>query len=83
MQAENEGVEERMNAYRVVIAKVTEMVEGITDVESANKCLNAIAGMEHVLTSKKEAGKILNDKAKSLGLTYDRAAGAYVAGEAK
>lgn len=83
MQAENEGMEERMNAYKAVIAKVTEMVEGITDVDTANECLNAIAGMEHVLTSKKEAGKILNDKAKSLGLTYDRAAGAYVVGEAK
>jgi hypothetical protein len=36
-----------------------------------------------VLTSKKEAGKILNDKAKSLGMKYDVVTKSYVAGEAQ
>ena len=83
MAKENAGVEERIQVYKGVIAAVTEMVEGVTDADSANSCLKAIAGMKHELTSKKEAGKILNDKCKSLGLTYSKAAGAYVAGEAK
>ena len=59
------------------------MVDGVTDADSANACLNSISAMEHVLTSKKECGKILNDKCKTLGLAYQKATGSYVAGDAK
>ncbi len=83
MQAENDAVTARINGYQKIIDSVKEMVEGVTDADTANACLKTIGSMEHVLTSKKECGKILNDKAKSLGLTYSKATGSYVAGDAK
>ena len=83
MQAENDAVTARINGYQKIIDSVKEMVEGVTDVDTANACLKTIGSMEHVLTSKKECGKILNDKAKSLGLTFSKATGSYVAGDAK
>lgn len=83
MVAENAGVEERVQKYKGIIGMVTEMVEGVKDADTANSCLNAIAGMQHELTSKKEAGKILNDKCKSLGLKFDAASRSYVAGDGK
>jgi hypothetical protein len=55
------------------------MVEGVTDADTANSCMKAIVSMDHALTSKKEAGKILNDKAKSLGLRFDVPTRSYVA----
>ena len=81
MQEENAGVAERMNVYRGVIEAAHEMVEGVTDANTANACMKALLNMEHALTSKKEVSKILNDKCKSLGLTFSKAAGAYVAGD--
>ena len=83
MQAENAAVTERINGYNKIIQDVKEMVEGVTDTDSANACLKAIDAMPHVLTSKKEAGKILTDKAKSLGMKYDVVTKSYVAGEAQ
>ena len=81
MQAENDAVTARINGYQKIIDSVKEMVEGVTDADTANACLKTIGAMEHVLTSKKECGKILTDKAKTLGLTYSKAAGAYVVGD--
>ena len=83
MQAENDAVTARINGYQKIIDSVKEMVEGVTDADTANACLKTIGTMEHVLTSKKECGKILNDKAKALGLTFSKATGSYVAGDAK
>lgn len=83
MQAENDAVTARINGYQKIIDSVKEMVEGVKDADTANACLKTIGSMEHVLTSKKECGKILNDKAKSLGLTFSKATGSYVAGDAK
>ncbi len=79
MQEENSGVAEMMKAYTAAIEATKAMVEGVTDADSANGCMNAIAGMEHALTSKKEAGKILNDKCKSVGLRFDMKTRQYVA----
>ena len=83
MQEENAAVADKIKNYQSIIWAVKDMVEGVTDADSANACLKAVGGMEHVLTSKKEAGKILNDKCKALGLTYSKATGSYVAGDAQ
>ena len=52
--------------------------EGVTDQDSANACLKTIGSMDHALTSKKEAGAMLNAKCKSLGLRFDVVTRAYV-----
>lgn len=78
MQAENAAMVKEMETYRKAIETVKGMVEGVTDQDSANACLKAIGGMEHALTSKKEAGMMLNTKANSLGLKYEKASNSYV-----
>ena len=52
--------------------------------DSANACLKTIGSMDHALTSKKEAGMMLNAKCASLGLKYEKATASYVpAGDQK
>ena len=48
------------------------------DMDSANLALDTISNLDHALTSKKEAGAMLNAKAKELGLKYSKEAGAYI-----
>lgn len=83
MIEENKAVADKISGYQKIIEKVKGMVDGVTDADTANACLKTIGGMEHVLTSKKESGKILNDKCKALGLVYSKATGSYVAGDAE
>lgn len=84
MQEENAAVADQMNQYKKVIESVKEMLEGVTDQDSANACLKTIADMPHALTSKKEAGMMLNTKCASLGLKYEKATASYVpAGDQK
>jgi len=84
MIEENAAVSGQMEQYKATIEKVKGMLEGVTDQDSANACMKAIMGMDHALTSKKEAGMMLNAKCKSLGLVFDKATASYVpAGDAK
>ena len=84
MTEENNAMAGQMEQYKQVIAGVKDMLEGVTDQDSANACMKAIMAMSHALTSKKEAGMMLNAKCASLGLKFDRATASYVpAGDAK
>ena len=78
MQEENNAVSWQMEQYKATIETVNGMLEGVTDQDSANSCLKTIGELDHALTSKKEAGAMLNAKAKSLGLRYDKATASYV-----
>lgn len=64
--------------YDKVMSEAKEIINAINDLESANKALLDISNMEHSLTSKKETGKLLNDKCKSLGFTFDKVSGSYI-----
>lgn len=81
MQQETDSVAQTIKTYQTIIADVGEMVKGVSDADSANACLKVIGAMEHVLTSKKECGKMLNDRCKAIGLTYQKATLSYVAGD--
>lgn len=78
MQAEQDELGPLMEQYETVMQRVREAVELITDVESANSVAADIPKMEHVLTSKAEAGTILREKTRSLGLRWDAQAKSYV-----
>ena len=69
--------------YDRVMEAVHQMVDSVKDIESANRAARDIPGLAHALTSKKEASALLNEKARSLGLTYSKSAGAYIAKEEK
>lgn len=57
--------------YDAAIAKGTEIVAGITDVETANAAMPLISAIEHALTSKQEVGVMFNTKIKELNLFWD------------
>lgn len=57
---------------------VRKMVETVTDAESADKVSADIQALAHASTSLKESSKMLNDKAKSLGLRYSASAKGFI-----
>lgn len=67
--------------YDRVMATVHQMVDAVKDIETANRAAKDIPELAHALTSKKEASALLNEKARSLGLTFSKSAGAYIAKE--
>ena len=76
--AEAEAYAPIKEQYELVMATVRQMVETITNAESANKVSADIQTLQHASTSKKESAKMLNDKAKSLGLRYSASAKGYI-----
>ena len=79
--AENEAYAPQKAKYEEVMGDVRTLVENVVDLDSANLALSTISDLDHALTSKKEAGAMLNAKCKELGLKYDGKAKAYVAKE--
>lgn len=54
--------------YEKVMQTVKSIVDGVKDVQTANKAVEDILTLDHASTSKKEAAAMLNKKAKSIGL---------------
>ena len=79
--AENEANKQAIAKYEEVLATVREMLEQVTDVQTANLAAKNIPTLEHVLTSKRESSVLLKNKAKELGLVYDKERGCYAAPE--
>lgn len=76
--AEKDENEKLMSQYEEVMDMVRTCIENVEDLETANMALETIANLDHALTSKKEAGMMLNTKCGELGLKYDKKAKAYV-----
>ena len=64
--------------YEAVMETVRKMVDTVTDAESADKVSADIQALAHASTSLKESSKMLNDKAKSLGLRYSASAKGFI-----
>ena len=69
--AEAEGYNAIKAKYDEIMQFVKNIVDGVTDEQSANEAVKTIPAMEHVLTSKKEASAMLNAKAQSIGLKFN------------
>lgn len=69
--AEAEGYNAIKAKYDEIMQVVKNIVDGVTDEQSANEAVKTIPAMEHVLTSKKEASAMLNAKAQSIGLKFN------------
>ena len=76
---ESEANAKERKKYDEIMGDIKAIVNEVKDEDTANQALDTISGFEHALTSKKEAGAMLNAKAKELGLKYDPKARAYVA----
>ena len=70
--AEDEAFAPIREQYKAIMAQVQVIVDGVTDIESANAAVATIPGMEHALTSKKEASAVLKAKTDALGLKYTK-----------
>lgn len=79
--AENEAFAPLKAQYDNVMAQVSEIINGVSDIETANAAAVQIPALEHALTSKKEASAMLKAKTDALGLKYTKEG--YVAKEAK
>lgn len=77
-EAEVQKNAEEQEAYNEVMLRGKAIIEGIFDAESANAAISEYKQLNHVLTSSKELGAILNAKTKKLGLVFDKERGAYV-----
>lgn len=76
--AENEAYAPQKAKYEEVMGDIRTIVENVVDQDSANLALSTISDLEHALTSKKEAGAMLNTKAATLGLKYSKKDGCYI-----
>lgn len=81
--AEAEAFAPVKEQYELVMQTVRQMVDTVVDIETANRAANDLPGLAHALTSKKEASALLAEKTRSLGLTYSKSAGGYIAKEGK
>ena len=77
IQAENDVFTPQKKKYEDAMAKVAEILSGVTNLDELNAAYASIGALDHALTSKKEAGVKLNAKAKELGCVFDKAAQAY------
>lgn len=76
--AENDAYAPQKAKYEEAMADVRTIVDSVTDLDTANQALDLISDLDHALTSKKEAGAMLTEKCKALGMKYDGKAKAYV-----
>ena len=76
--AENAAYAPIREQYGNVMAQVQEIINGVTDIDTATAAAVSIPALDHALTSKKEAGAMLTAKTKALGLKWNKEAGCYV-----
>ena len=59
-------------AYEAAMAEGRDIVEAVTDADTANAAMPKIKAIKHSLTSEKEVGVLFNAKIKACGLFYDK-----------
>ncbi len=69
---------EEMSAYEEVMAKGSEILDSIKDVDSANAAIPKFKALKHALTSRKELNVSFNAKIAGLNLEFNKAAKKYV-----
>lgn len=60
------------DAYMTAMEAGNTVIDGITDVDTANAAVEQLGKIDHALTSRRELGAKLNRKIKELGLFYDK-----------
>ena len=71
MQAESDSLKAMLSAYETTMSEVRRIVDGVVDAESANAALAVLPGLDHALTSRREASAMLAAKAKQIGIVYN------------
>ncbi len=63
---------EKSNEYEDLMEVIKENIELVTDEVSANEAAQRIGGFQHVFDSKLQAGMLLNERCKALGLKFNK-----------
>lgn len=79
--AENDAFAPLREQYDKAMIRVSEILEGVVDAETANAAVKSIPNLEHALTSLKESSAMLKAKTDSLGLKLTK--GGYISKEAQ
>ena len=61
---------DQIKTFKETITKITSIVEGISDADSANAAISQIAELEHIWDSKAKANELIQARTNSLGLKY-------------
>lgn len=69
--------------YKQVMDEVREAIDLVTDEASVNDFVDRIDSFEHIGSSRNQAKLLINEKAKSLGLVYNKEAKRYEPAETK
>ena len=78
LAAESKALAPEKEKYEQAMVEAREFINNVEKPEDVSECLKAIDGIDHALTSKKEAQAILKTKMAELGIIYDKAKKAYV-----
>ena len=65
--------------YNTILEVINDEIDKIVDAETANACVDKVLGMPHIWNSKLIASTSINEKCKTLGLTFDKLSKKYVA----
>lgn len=82
IDAENDAFIPIKEQYDAVMADAREIIAAINTAEEANAAAEILPNLEHALTSRKECGALLNERAKEIGLVWDKGSKKYISSEA-
>lgn len=79
-EAEVAAAAESQAKYEKAMTDGRMVIDCVVDADTANRFIEAMASLDHALTSEAEIKAEWNKKIKALGLTYDKASKQYVKG---
>ena len=82
IEAESELYAAEREKYAAAMEQAAVILEAVDDPVSATAAIGTLKNLQHALTSLRECSAKLHQKATELGLTFDKASGAYIAKEA-
>lgn len=68
---------EKSSEYETLMEVIKENIEQVTDALSANDAAKRLMAFDHIFDSKIQAGMLLNEKCKKLGLKYNKLSNSY------
>lgn len=73
--AESEAFAPQKEQYEKAIADAKDIIDGVSDIETANIAVKTLQTLNHALTSKRESSAMLKDKTDELGMKFVKGAG--------
>ena len=78
LAAESKALAPEKAKYEQAMVEAREFINNVEKPEDVSECVKALKGIDHALTSEKEATALLKSRIAELGITYDKSAKAYI-----